>query len=263
MYVVLRTCKSIPTVSWWRDLSVYKWPIPNNVTILAPYTCAASSPFASPSFSSRLYKCWGKFNKKNVTNKHKLVTSNCGQDNCRKLGSANLVWSKWGPSVAHPWPEAPDDRQMFARHPILHHAMRMKRMLLITVMGMVMVMVMVLLTLWGLGLVMTIRWLLFFASCFFQHDDVIIMVNMMMMMVIMVMMVTMMFGTSWIGADRADSRFAVMTWHPTNAVRSWGIGFCLIVIKIMVGSRFVVMRMKMTHPPTFGDKGEFVITRWP
>ena len=32
----------------------------------------------------------------------------------------------------------------------------------------------------------------------------------------------------------------------------------MIVIKIMVGSRLVVMRMKMTHPPTFGDKREFV-----
>ena len=122
MYIVLRTCKSIPAVSWWRDLSVYKWPIPNNVTIPAPYTCAASSPFASPSFSSRLYKCWGKVSKekcaKTNTNSSK---SNCGQDNCRKLGSANLVWSKWGPSVAHLWPGAPDDRQMVALHPVLHH----------------------------------------------------------------------------------------------------------------------------------------------
>ena len=43
---------------------------------------------------------------------------------------------------------------------------------------------------------MTIRWLLFFASCFFQHDHVIVLVNMVMMMIIMVMMVMMMFGTS-------------------------------------------------------------------
>ena len=126
MYIVLRKCKSIPAVSWWRDLSVYKWPIPNNVTILAPYTCAASSPFASPSFSSRLYKCWGKFNKKKSdkqtqTPEKQLWTGQLQEARQCQLGVVQVrskccppvAWGTWWPadgcSSSRPAPCHEDD----------------------------------------------------------------------------------------------------------------------------------------------------------